>query len=205
MDIWAGIRTERIALLEDLRGLTDEQWLHASLCEGWTVQDVAAHLTIITDFSLTETVTGMVRAGFNYNKMTAEEGRRRAAAGRDAILGKHEAGIDVRTTPTFVSEKTVIVDTVVHGQDIRRPLGLKRAIPEETLVTVASLLKGSGYPVNGKKRIAGLRLKATDIDWSTGDGPLVEGPLEALMMVTAGRKAALADLSGEGIEVLTSR
>ncbi|MEA2498118.1 MAG: hypothetical protein QOH26_523 [Actinomycetota bacterium] len=205
MDIWDGIHTERVALLEDLRSLSAEQWGHASLCDRWTVQDVAAHLTSITDFKLGDALTGMLRSGFNFNKMNADDAHRRSAPGPEAIMAKHEEGLDNRTHPVAVTEKNVIVDTVVHGQDIRRPLGLTRDFPEETLVTVANILKGYGYPVNGKKRIRGLRLQATDVDWSTGEGPLVEGPLEALVMVIAGRKAALADVSGEGKEILSSR
>jgi hypothetical protein len=78
-------------------------------------------------------------------------------------------------------------------------------VPEATLVAVADMVTRIGFPLQSKKRIAGLRLSATDADWSTGDGPCVEGPLASLVFVMAGRKAPLEDLSGEGKQTLQAR
>ena len=72
-------------------------------------------------------------------------------------------------------------------------------------MTVADTVKRIGFPLGAKKRIAGLRMTATDFDWSAGSGPSVEGPLASLIFVTAGRKAPLEDLSGEGKQTLQAR
>jgi uncharacterized protein (TIGR03083 family) len=99
----------------------------------------------------------------------------------------------------------VLADTIIHGQDIRRPLGITRDFGEDTLRRVADLLIDSNFNCQSKKRAAGLRLEATDIAWSSGSGAVLRGPLEALIMAMAGRKAALADLRGDGVATLAGR
>jgi hypothetical protein len=99
----------------------------------------------------------------------------------------------------------MLTDLVCHCGDIRRPTGLTRTVPEVTLLKVADAVKSVGFPLHAKRRIAGLRMSATDSDWSVGEGPSVEGPLAALIFVIAGRKAPLEDLSGEGKPTLAAR
>ena len=96
-------------------------------------------------------------------------------------------------------------ETICHAQDIRRPLGLAHQFPTEALEAVADSFKGKGYPFGTKKRIAGLHLVASDAEWTTGQGPEASGPLEALVMVMAGRRAALADLTGPGTSTIEGR
>jgi len=96
-------------------------------------------------------------------------------------------------------------EAVIHSEDIRRPLGITREYPPEALVRVAQFFQGSNMIVGAKQRIAGLTLRATDTDWSTGSGPEVTGPQLALVLAMTGRSAALADLSGDGVDTLRSR
>ena len=86
-----------------------------------------------------------------------------------------------------------------------RPLGITRQLPATHLVPVADFVKNDVHIFGAKKRIAGLRLRATDMDWSHGNGPEVRGPGEALVMLMAGRLVALEDLSGEGRAELAAR
>ena len=92
-----------------------------------------------------------------------------------------------------------------HGEDIRRPLGLKHSYPTESAVRVADFYKGSNLVIGAKKRISGFTLRATDADVSVGSGPVVEGPVVSLLLATTGRRAALDDLDGPGLELLRSR
>ncbi len=94
---------------------------------------------------------------------------------------------------------------LVHGQDMCRPLGIKRDLPEAHLVPVADFVKDDVHIFGAKKRIAGLKLTATDMQWSYGNGPEVTGPAEALVMMMAGRSTAVDDLSGEGKAALVAR
>jgi hypothetical protein len=89
--------------------------------------------------------------------------------------------------------------------DIRRPTGVTRSVPEATLLAVADTAMRIGFPIQAKKRIAGLRMSATDFDWSTGHGPAVAGPLASLILVMAGRKAPLEDLRGDGMQTIQAR
>jgi uncharacterized protein (TIGR03083 family) len=96
-------------------------------------------------------------------------------------------------------------EAIIHAEDIRRPVGISRMYPTDAAVRVADFYKGSNLIVGAKKRIAGLQLKATDADWSNGEGPEVSGPVVALVMAMTGRKVAMADLSGDGVATLSSR
>jgi hypothetical protein len=94
---------------------------------------------------------------------------------------------------------------MVHGEDIRRALGSRGEHPEEHLVTLAEAYKKTGPPLRAKKRIAGLKLTATDAPWSTGHGPEVQGPCMSLILAMVGRTGALEDLEGDGVATLASR
>ena len=99
-----------------------------------------------------------------------------------------------------------LADIVMHGQDIRRPLGIKREIPEHITRTILDLLvtkKGKfAWPKGG---LDGLRFDATDMAWTSGTGPTVSGHSEALLMSIGGRGAALDDLEGEGLDTFRAR
>jgi uncharacterized protein (TIGR03083 family) len=96
-------------------------------------------------------------------------------------------------------------EAIVHSEDIRRPLGIRRDYPMEAVIQVADFYKNSNLIIGTKRRIAGLALHATDTDWSHGSGPAVSGPMVALLMAMTGRKAAASELSGEGVAVLQAR
>jgi len=121
----------------------------------------------------------------NPNRYIAREALAAGNASPEALLGQLRATVGSRKTPPMAKPAAMLVDTVCHSADIRRPLGITKTIPEETLVEVADTLEGANFPLGTKKRIAGLRLVATDIAWSTGDGPAVEGPAESLNLVMA--------------------
>jgi hypothetical protein len=96
-------------------------------------------------------------------------------------------------------------EAVVHGEDVRRPLGVKREYPSETLVMVADFYKGSNLLLGARRRISGLRLEATDATWTSGDGLEVTGTLLSLILAMTGRRRAYADLAGEGSATLAAR
>jgi uncharacterized protein (TIGR03083 family) len=100
----------------------------------------------------------------------------------------------------------MVMETIVHQQDVRRPLGIARTYPPDEMKVALDRAAGMGNAlVPGKKRSAGLHLKATDLDWEHGEGDEVSGPGEALLMAMAGRPVALADLSGPGVQTLRER
>jgi hypothetical protein len=96
-------------------------------------------------------------------------------------------------------------EVVTHTDDICRPLGLSHHVQPGSLVACMEMYKVATFPVAAKKRIAGLSVRATDVDWFYGQGPEVSGPALALIMAMTGRSAGLSDLSGPGLALLRSR
>lgn len=198
-DVWELVHTERVSLVEDLAGLSDERWATPSLCSGWTVHDVAAHLV---DNALTTRwgiVVAMVRARFDFDRQNDEGVARQRGATTAETLSRLREVAGRRTTPPAPLDSR-LVEEVVHGEDIRRPLGLTRAYPQEAVLRALTYqLRTSVGLGGGKQRAAGLRLVATDADWSSGDGEEVSGPLVSLLLAVSARHQALADLAGPGV------
>jgi uncharacterized protein (TIGR03083 family) len=206
MDTWPLTERERITLADDLAALDPGEWDAPSLCSQWQVRHVVAHLIAGATMGTRATVAGLVRNGFNFNRFMARDALARGdELTPSELLFPLRAGASSETTAPMSKPADALLEVVVHGQDIRRPLGIPQHLPGETLVCVADRLKHYGFPFGTKKRIAGLQLEATDASWTTGSGALVVGTLEALIMVMAGRPHPLPELSGEGAATLRDR
>src|SRR5688500_15448626 len=198
-DVWELVRREREKLVEDLTALTDEQWALPSLCGGWTVHDVAAHLVDNARTTRLGIVVAMVRARFDFDRQNDAGVAREKGATTAETLDRLRAVADRRTTPPGPLDSR-LVEEVVHGEDIRRPLGIRRDYPTETVVrALAHQLRTSVGLGGGRQRAAGVRLRAADADVAVGDGPEVSGPVVSLLMVVSGRAEALGDLTGPGL------
>jgi uncharacterized protein (TIGR03083 family) len=205
MDTWQAIDEERSALVDDLARLDESQWDAQSLCSEWKVRHVVGHLVGGADVKMGPFMKGMLASGMSFNRFIAREGLALGEVPPDVLVGQFRKTIGTRRTPPGAKPEIMLTDLVCHSGDIRRPTGTTRSVPEATLLTVADTVKRIGFPLHAKKRIAGLRMSATDSDWSVGDGPSVEGPLASLIFVMAGRKAPLEDVSGEGKQTLQAR
>ena len=203
-DVWPMIQTEREACADTLDSLATEQWAGESWCEGWSVRDVAAHMIASTRQSPAVFFSGLAKAGFSFDKMVDTAAKRIGQAPTSSLVAEMRTSALRRNHPPG-PVTAMLGEMVVHGEDIRRPLGIKRDYPEETLVTVAEFYKSSNLLIGAKKRIAGLRLKATDASWTSGDGPEVSGPMASLVLAMTGRRQAYAELSGEGVTALAGR
>jgi uncharacterized protein (TIGR03083 family) len=201
---WPLIHGEREALVNDLAELTDEQWATASLCPGWSVRDVLGHLTATAKMTPGAFFADLARAGFRFNDMSDKRIAAEATAAPADGLAELRRHLTDTTHPPGPAE-AMLGEAVVHGEDIRRPLGIKRAYPPEAVTRVADFFKGSNLLIGTKRRIAGLGLRANDLEWATGSGPEVTGPALSLLVAMTGRAAALDDLSGEGVATLRSR
>lgn len=205
------IRTERLALIDLLETLTPGDWATASLCRGWTVQDVAAHLAWAPALPPLEATVGLVRAGFRINRSIADSAVRWSRRGPAAILDQLRSNAATDAKPIGVPARAVLTDAVVHALDIRRPLGRPRPIPPAAFRPTADFNAGMRWPlsipVGGSthKRIAGVRLVADDLDWSHGQGPEVRGSAEALMLLLTGRPIGPDELTGPGAARLYAR
>jgi uncharacterized protein (TIGR03083 family) len=184
--------------------LDEEQWSSPSWCTGWTVKQTAGHILSAAEQTPPHFYLELAQAGFRFNTFTERAAQRLGALEPQELSERLEA----RTTTTNRPPAPVVTmlgEIVVHGEDMRRPLGLHHRVEPEALVAIADSYKRSNLLIGAKRRIGGLRLVATDVPWSTGDGPEVSGPLLSLILVMTGRAAASSELSGEGLPTLLAR
>ncbi|HEY1650877.1 MAG TPA: maleylpyruvate isomerase family mycothiol-dependent enzyme [Acidimicrobiales bacterium] len=204
IDIWPVVHDERAALAADLAHLGEAQWATPSQCDGWTVRDVLAHMTATASMTPAAFFPKLIGSGFSFEKVQAKGiEAQRGASGEDA-LSRFGAVVGSQKKPPGPKD-TVLGETIIHSEDIRRSLGLPRQYPDEALVQVADFYKGSNLIIGTKRRIDGVALRATDTEWSHGSGPEVTGPMLPLLLAMAGRKGALDELSGDGVETLRAR
>ena len=204
LGLWDAVRDETLDLANRLAELDDEEWNSPSLCALWRIRDVLAHVTAGAEgaFGVRAIVAGMLRHGLNHHRWVAADGRARGQQDPAAILKALRCAAPNRKASLGGRPVTSLMHVLIHGQDICRPLGIKRDLPEAHLIPVAEFVKNDVHIFGAKKRIAGLKLVATDMQWSHGHGPEVSGPAEALVMMMAGRSVALEDLCGEGMAAL---
>ncbi|MUL43278.1 maleylpyruvate isomerase family mycothiol-dependent enzyme [Streptomonospora sp. PA3] len=202
-DVLSMAMRERAEFADLLDSLPPEQWEAPSLCEGWRVRDVAAHVISYEELGWPRTVLRLLRAGFNPEKANAigvaEYSRSPAELVR--LMRTYERP---RGLTAIRGGMIALVDGMIHQQDIRRPLGLPRDIPHDRLRTALRLAL-QAPPIGAAKRARGLTLVADDLHWTTGSGPEVRGPGEALLMSIAGRPDALPDIDGPGRHQLAER
>ena len=202
-DIWRHIDEQRADLADVLDTLTPSQWSTPSLCEGWTVRDVAAHLTH-ANAPWGQMAWQALRSGFRFNAMM------RRVAAQDArptgeIVDALRAMVGQRRRPPGTAVVDPLLDALIHGQDVARPLGIPRAMPVDAATAVAHRLWGMSFPLNPRKRFAGIRFAATDVDFVAGSGDVAAGPIGDVVLVLAGRRAGLAGLTGEGAALADAR
>jgi uncharacterized protein (TIGR03083 family) len=206
IDVWGAVRDERNALIADLERLAPAQWTAQSLCTDWQVRHVVAHLVSGVAASSAELMLALVRSGFSINRMLRDDAIRRCRdQSPDELLAAYRGTVGSQRVPPGVKPWQMLSDTMIHGEDIRRPLGMRRQFPADRLAYVLDRLAPLTPALNVKRRISGLRLRATDMDWSHGDGPEISGPGEALLLAMTGRSVALDELSGEGVVALEER
>lgn len=206
-DLWAAADDQRRRTIALLETLSADDWARPSLCDGWAIRDVVGHLLWQRDTNsvahLLPVVGAMIRGGGDMNGAIADLARRRAARHSDA-----ELLAEVRTLPGH--HKAVfgtgvinnLVDPIVHHHDIALPLGRGLDADPRAAATAASWTWGQpkGFTLPVTVALARFRWKATDIDWERGEGPIVEGPMVAILCALMGREAAFAFLGGPGAE-----
>jgi uncharacterized protein (TIGR03083 family) len=195
---------ERREFVDLLSQLSLGQWDHASLCERWRVRDVVAHVVSYDELKPWAVVRRMARAGFIPNRANAIGVAEYTNRTPGQLTELMRACIPPRGLTAGFGGMIALVDGMVHQQDIRRPLGIPRNIPAPRLRTVLDYAL-TVPAVRGAWRTRRVRLIATDMDWTHGSGPEATGGAEALLMVMAGRRAALDQLSGPGKYALAQR
>ena len=184
-EIWRRVDEQRIGLAGLLEGLTAEQWTAPSLCDGWQVRDVAAHLTH-SHMHPVRAIVEAARSGFRFDSMIQRLGREDPRSQSEiAIALRGMAGSRKRVPGTSVQQP--LIELLVHGQDITVPLGIDWPMPLDAAREAAQKLSGMTFPLNGQRRLAGVRLVATDAEFAAGEGREVQVPIGDIVMILAGR------------------
>ncbi len=197
-EIAAAVREQRENLVHDLRGLSREAWDARSLCADWRVRDVVGHLIRLGDWNRRphHAVRDVLGSPYRLNDALSAAARRIGQSPPDELLERLESaryeetiGFRLHPQPLFA-----LAELVVHGQDIRRPLGVTPSFDLEALKAVAEV-STKWYTWGGRQRRRPERFEATDAAWAMGEGPpTLRGPLEAIVMVMFARDSAMADL-----------
>jgi len=195
-------RAERADFADFLATCTPQDWEAPTLCSKWSVKDVVAHVISYEELGAAGLVKRFAKGWVvRANQVGVDEF---AALSPEQLLEFLRNHLTPKGLTAGFGGMIALVDGTIHHQDIRRSLGRPRTVPEDRLRRVLGLVPGNPR-LGAGRRIRGLRLRATDVDWSHGRGPEVTGPGEALLMAMAGRPAALADLDGAGRDILAKR
>jgi uncharacterized protein (TIGR03083 family) len=202
--IWQTVHSERRQLATDLTGLRDDQWRLPSLCPGWDIHDVLAHLVDAARTGRVAFVREMVRARMDFDRAN-ENGiaREKRQDPRDTLEAFRQTADLTRTPPANLA--TRLVEAIVHGEDIRRPLSIPGAYPDPAITrALAYQLRTPVSFGGGRERAAGLRLvdRVTGMAW--GQGEVVEAEAIDLLLAVSGRRVDRESLSGTGVSRLVS-
>jgi uncharacterized protein (TIGR03083 family) len=199
--IWRAIDHERAGLADLFDDLSPAEWSQPSLCSGWRVRDVAAHLTL-AHTPARRAAVDLVRARGSFDRMIRDTAVRAAARPVGTFAPRLREMVGSRRTAPFLTPLEPLIDVLVHGQDVAVPLGRHRSMPVDAAVAAADRVWHLGMPFHARRRLAGVRPTATDAEWSAGDGPPVRGPMAELLLLMTGRPTTPGALTGAGVELL---
>ena len=194
---------ERTDLADLLATLRPEQWEAPSLCEGWRVRDVVAHVMSFDVSPLGMFLRAIRGRIVHTNQVGVDE---LAPLSTDELLDKLRAHLRPQRLAAIFGGRLALLDVTIHHQDIRRPLGLPREIPAERLrLVLDSSVRSLDLELPTWRIARGVHLITSDLDWSHGSGPEVSGPAEAMLMAITGRPCAVGELTGPGQPVVAAR
>jgi uncharacterized protein (TIGR03083 family) len=189
-EIWRVIDRERGELADLLASLSAEQWARPSLCAGWRVREVAAHLSIGPRARVGMVLVELAKARGGFNRFVDNTAKKEARRPVEEIVAELRGVTGSRRLAPGQQLLDCLMDVLVHGQDIAIPLGIERAMPPEAARISAEHTWNRGYPFHAQKRLAGRRLVATDVDWIVGHGAEIRGPIGSLLLLVSGRDVA---------------
>ncbi|MGR7026076.1 maleylpyruvate isomerase family mycothiol-dependent enzyme [Geodermatophilus sp. URMC 62] len=200
-DVWRSTDSERAGLADLVDDLSPAEWETPSLCAGWRVRDVAAHLTQ-AHMGVWDATVAAVRARGSFDRMIRDSALRIGPLPRQEVSRRLRAMVGSRRRAPFLSPVEPLLDVLVHGQDIAVPLGRERPVPPVPAAVAARRAWEMGFPFRARTRLAGLQLRATDGDLVLGEGAPVEGTTGDLLLLVTGRTATVHRLSGAGVRRL---
>ncbi|MFI1988880.1 maleylpyruvate isomerase family mycothiol-dependent enzyme [Actinoplanes sp. NPDC020271] len=197
-DVRREIAAQRAELAEMLAGLTGDQWDAGTLCQGWRVREVVAHITYPFRTRAPRFFLDLARAGGRFDRMADRVARRDAAAMSTAeLLAQVRDNVEHPWSPPGGGAAGALSHDVIHGLDITLALFPERSVPSGRLAAVLDGMSPRSIGYFGTD-LSGVRLVATDLEWSFGDGEPVRGRGQDLLMVVCGRRLPTGLLTGPG-------
>ena len=197
---------ERLALADLFASLDEAQLSTQSLCSAWTVRDVLTHLASPLLVSNGDIAKQFLRRP-SFKAATVAWAEQVGRFSLDEQVDALRRSAETPFIPPGAGPVAPLTDAIIHGEDVRVPLGLPRVVPAEALrATLAFGTSWKAVPFFVPfRRLNGLRFVATDLDWSHGSGAVVEGPAQQVALAVYGRIGAATGLSGDGVAELTRR
>jgi uncharacterized protein (TIGR03083 family) len=183
--VWQHIDTERSWLADLLESLPDAAWEQPSLCAGWSVRDVAAHLTF-AQTRVRDMLWPAVRAGFRYDTIIRDTALRSPLT-HEQIVAALRGFVGSRRRVAFITDLEPLIDILVHTQDICLPLGIDHPMPPEAAAAAADRVLSTPWPIRLWRPPRGVRLVATDTDWAYGSGRESRAPMQVHLLTLTGR------------------
>jgi uncharacterized protein (TIGR03083 family) len=186
-------------LAELLSAAPDAAWSTPSLCDGWRVREVVAHLTMPARYTTDEFMVELERCDYDFTQLSNEIAGRDGALPADRLVGDLRSEELHHWTPPGGGYHGALNHVVIHGLDVTVPLGAPGFAPEETIrVVLDDLTQGGGHEHFGID-IEGRLLEASDIDWTFGSGQALRGAAEDLALALCGRKVPDGRLEGASL------
>jgi uncharacterized protein (TIGR03083 family) len=196
-DLQPLVADEFQALADLLKAATQEEWDTPSLCAGWRVREVIAHLTMAARYSEERFMTELRRCDFDFTRLSNQIAARDAELPTGELVSNLRSDVMRQWTPPGGGYRGALNHVVIHGLDVTVPLGVRRRSPDQTIrIILGDLTAGGGHAHFGTS-IAGRRLTATDLDWSYGSGPVLRGQAGDLALAMCGRTVPAGRLDGE--------
>jgi uncharacterized protein (TIGR03083 family) len=192
------IAAERRELATTLDRLSPGQWDAPSLCDGWTVRHVIAHLTMPFRYSKTRFMLELVKSGGRFSALSDTVARRDATLPAAQLIAAIRDNAEHPWRPPGGGYAGALTHDVIHSLDITRPLEIDLPIPAEPMRVVLDTVSGPKPRRFFGVDVSGTELRATDLDWSFGSGPPLLGRAQDLALLLTGRRAPAGALSGPG-------
>jgi uncharacterized protein (TIGR03083 family) len=206
MDTWEMVAAERTELADVMDTFGEAEWATPSLCEGWTVRVVAGHLVGWFQRSLPTMLLKVLRTR-SFDDTVEFFSQRDALLPVDQLVTSLRVNAGNRFTPPLAPPEMALTEVLVHGLDIRHPLGLSANRPGDRSNRVLEFLttKEARRAMMPRDRLSGLAISTTDTEWTHGHGAEVTGPAASVVLALLGRPHGLQGLDGAGAGILRDR
>jgi len=195
-DIRKAVAGERSDLADLLGALAPDDWDNPTLCAGWRVRELVAHITMPYRISTPAFLAGLIRAGGKFDRYADRQARRDAQELSPAELVEClRQNVDHPWKPPGGGYQGALSHDVIHGLDVTVALGIDRQVPAERMRYILDDMQPRQVKYFGVD-LTGIQLQATDLDWTYGTGTPVAGRAQDLLLVLCGRQLPPNRLSG---------